>query len=164
MILVCIEWSMHKERILRRGNWSISCEGQFSSKFVQNDQISIRNTREIHKISQNSKNKHFEVKSLTDWSFLWTLTDSDSDSDSDSIPIFSSHFSVHLHIVSLHGAPGSHLVIVSQQFDDICILWYPAVDISDAICNKTCKSIHDFSLTFGGRISQKDIYDWCLLS
>ena len=27
MILVCIEWSMHKERILRRGNWSILCEG-----------------------------------------------------------------------------------------------------------------------------------------
>ena len=26
-ILVCIEWSMHKERILRRSNWSILCEG-----------------------------------------------------------------------------------------------------------------------------------------
>ena len=27
LILVCIEWSMHKERILRRGNWSILCTG-----------------------------------------------------------------------------------------------------------------------------------------
>ena len=26
---------------------------------LQNDQISIRNTREIHEIGQNSKNKHF---------------------------------------------------------------------------------------------------------
>ena len=26
---------------------------------LQNDQISIRNTREIHKIGQHSKNKHF---------------------------------------------------------------------------------------------------------
>ena len=48
---------MHKERILRRGNWSILREGQFSSKFVQNDQISIRGIKEINKIGQNSKNK-----------------------------------------------------------------------------------------------------------
>ena len=26
---------------------------------LQNDQISIRNTREIHEMGQNSKNKHF---------------------------------------------------------------------------------------------------------
>ena len=32
--------------------------------------ISIRNIREIHEIGQNSKNKLFEMKSLTDRSFL----------------------------------------------------------------------------------------------
>ena len=39
-------------------------------KFMQNEPISIRNTREIHENSKNSKNKHFKVTLLTDWSFL----------------------------------------------------------------------------------------------
>ena len=37
---------------------------------LQNDQISIRNTREIHEIDQNNKNKHSKVTLSTDWSFL----------------------------------------------------------------------------------------------
>ena len=40
---------------------------------LQNDQISIRNTREIHEMGQNSKNKHFKATLSTlstDWSFL----------------------------------------------------------------------------------------------
>ena len=43
---------------------------------LQNEQISIRNTREIHEISKNSKNKHFKVTLPTSWSFLQFLTDS----------------------------------------------------------------------------------------
>ena len=43
---------------------------------LQNEQISIRNTREIHEIGKNSKNKHFKVTLSTDWSFLQFLTDS----------------------------------------------------------------------------------------
>ena len=39
-------------------------------KFMQNEPISIRNTREIHENSKNSKNKHFKVTLLTDWYFL----------------------------------------------------------------------------------------------
>ena len=39
-------------------------------KLIQNEPISIRNTREIHENSKNSKNKHFRVTLLTDWSFL----------------------------------------------------------------------------------------------
>ena len=50
-------WSLHKERILKRGKWSILRKGQFSSKFVQNDQISIRDIKETHETGQNSKNK-----------------------------------------------------------------------------------------------------------
>ena len=37
---------------------------------LQNDQITIRNTREIHEIGKNSKNKHFKVTLSTDWSFF----------------------------------------------------------------------------------------------
>ena len=37
---------------------------------MQNDQISIREIKETHETGQNSKNKHFEVKSSNDWSFL----------------------------------------------------------------------------------------------
>ena len=42
-------------------------------KFIQNEPISIRNTREIHENSKNSKNKHFKVTLLTDWLFypIW---------------------------------------------------------------------------------------------
>ena len=36
---------------------------------LSNEQISIRNTTEIHRISKNSKNKHFKVKLSTDWLF-----------------------------------------------------------------------------------------------
>ena len=39
-------------------------------KLIQNEPISIRNTREIHENSKNSKNKHFRVTLLTNWSFL----------------------------------------------------------------------------------------------
>ena len=39
-------------------------------QFMQNGPISIRNTREIHENSKNSKNKHFKVALLTNWSFL----------------------------------------------------------------------------------------------
>ena len=39
-------------------------------KFMQNEPISIRNTREIHENSKNSKNKYFKVTLSTDWSFL----------------------------------------------------------------------------------------------
>ena len=49
---------------------------------LSNEQISIRNTREIHEIGKNSKNKHYKVKLSTDWLFypnwpktLGTLTD-----------------------------------------------------------------------------------------
>ena len=34
-------------------------------EFMQNEQISTRNTWELH---ENSKNKHFKVALLTDWS------------------------------------------------------------------------------------------------
>ena len=38
-------------------------------KFMQNEQIPIRNIWEIHENSKNSKIKHFEVALLTDWLF-----------------------------------------------------------------------------------------------
>ena len=42
-------------------------------KFMQSEPIPIRNTGEIHKNSKNSKNKHFKVTLLTDWSPLLYL-------------------------------------------------------------------------------------------
>ena len=36
-------------------------------KFMPNEQISIRNTWEIHENSKNSKNEHFKVALLMDW-------------------------------------------------------------------------------------------------
>ena len=36
-------------------------------KFIQNDPIPIRNMKEIHENSTNSKIKHFKVALLTDW-------------------------------------------------------------------------------------------------
>ena len=41
-------------------------------KFIQNDQISIREIREIHKIVQNNENKH-RLAVLTDWTILVKL-------------------------------------------------------------------------------------------
>ena len=40
------------------------------TKLMQNEPIFIRNTGKIHENSKNSKNKHFKVALLTDWSFL----------------------------------------------------------------------------------------------
>ena len=49
---------MRKERILRRGNWSILRERVvFQVNLYKNDQISTREIKETHKTGQNSKNK-----------------------------------------------------------------------------------------------------------
>ena len=77
----CWSLSALSDPCTRKGFWGGAtdlsyAQGSFQVNLYKNDQISTRDIREIHEIGQNSKNKHFEVKSLTDWSFLWTLTDS----------------------------------------------------------------------------------------
>ena len=83
MILATIKQINQKQLILVQGEDSkkgqliyLTRKGNFQVILLQNDQISIRETKETHETGQNSKNKHFEVKSSTDWSFLWTLIDS----------------------------------------------------------------------------------------
>ena len=70
------QWSKQEQLILVQGEDSkkgqliyLMQKGSFSSNFVQNDQNSIREIKETHETGQNSKNKHFEVKSSIDWSF-----------------------------------------------------------------------------------------------
>ena len=58
------QWSKQGQLVLvqgedsKKGQLYLSyAKGQFSSNFVQNDQISIREIKEIHETGQNSKNE-----------------------------------------------------------------------------------------------------------
>ena len=59
LLLLCTNVINYAQEVdSKLGQLIYSLQRVISIKFIQNEQISIRNTGEIHKNSENNKNKH----------------------------------------------------------------------------------------------------------